>query len=131
MPFTEYDVGPSFEGIEFEARITTCHERPNVTYIYGTCHATSDTGCSPPLEIQRRGLRSLAGNGPAGEGGGAEGPAGGPDAASYEEAPSMRRAVATPRSNAACWSQSGSASTWIPKPSPSENRIDASASGSA
>ena len=52
MPFTEYDVGPSFEGNDFEARITTCHGRPNVTYIYGTCHATSDTGCSPPLEVQ-------------------------------------------------------------------------------
>jgi hypothetical protein len=52
MPFTEYDVGPSFDDIEFEARIATCHGRPNVTYIYGTCHATSDTGCSPPLEIQ-------------------------------------------------------------------------------
>jgi hypothetical protein len=52
MPFTEYDVGPSFEGIEFEARVTTCHGRPSVTYIYGTCHATSDTGCSPPLEVQ-------------------------------------------------------------------------------
>jgi hypothetical protein len=52
MPFTEYDVGPAFEGIDFETRTTTCHGRPNVTYIYGTCHATSDTGCSPPLEIQ-------------------------------------------------------------------------------
>ena len=52
MPFTEYDVGPSFEGHDFEVRLTTCHGRPNVTYIYGTCRTTSDTGCSPPLEVQ-------------------------------------------------------------------------------
>ena len=40
-------------------------------------------------------------------------------------------AVATPSSNAACWSQSGSEMSWMPKPSPSENRIEATASGSA
>ena len=45
--------------------------------------------------------------------------------------PSSRRAVATPSSKAACWSQSGSDRTWMPKPSPSENRIEATASGSA
>ena len=52
MPFTEYDVGASFEGIDFEVRVTSCGWRPSVTYIYGTCHATSETGCSPPLEVQ-------------------------------------------------------------------------------
>jgi hypothetical protein len=52
MPFTEYDVGPSFEGNDFEARVTHCGKRPSVGYVYGTCHATSDSGCAPPLEIQ-------------------------------------------------------------------------------
>ena len=52
MPFTEYSVGRSFDGIDFESRQTSCSKRPFVTYIYGTCHATSDTGCAPPLEVQ-------------------------------------------------------------------------------
>lgn len=52
MPFTEYDVGQSFEGIDFETRLTSCSGRPVVTYIYGTCHATSDSGCAPPLQVQ-------------------------------------------------------------------------------
>lgn len=52
MPFTEYSVGPSLAGIDFVTRQTSCHRRPFVTYIYGTCHATSDMGCSPPLEVQ-------------------------------------------------------------------------------
>jgi hypothetical protein len=52
MPFTEYSAGASVAGIEFEARVTNCGKRPFVGYIYGTCHATSDTGCAPPLEVQ-------------------------------------------------------------------------------
>jgi len=52
MPFPEYDAGPEVGGISREAVVTSCLRRPNVTYVYGTCHATSDTGCSPPVEIQ-------------------------------------------------------------------------------
>lgn len=52
MPFTEYSAGHSVAGIQFETRETSCSKRPFVTYIYGTCHATSDMGCSPPLEVQ-------------------------------------------------------------------------------
>jgi hypothetical protein len=52
MPFTEYDAGPEVGGYRREAVVTACQRRPNVTYVYGTCHATSDTGCSPPLEVQ-------------------------------------------------------------------------------
>ena len=52
MPFPEYDAGPQVAGIERETVVTNCGRRPFVTYIYGTCHATSDMGCSPPLEVQ-------------------------------------------------------------------------------
>ena len=52
MPFTEYSAGPSVAGLDLEARVTNCGKRPFVGYIYGTCHATSDSGCAPPLEIQ-------------------------------------------------------------------------------
>jgi hypothetical protein len=52
MPFAEYDAGGSVDGIEREAIVTNCGKRPFVTYIYGTCHATSDMGCAPPLEVQ-------------------------------------------------------------------------------
>ena len=52
MPFPEYDAGPEVGGIRRETVVTSCSRRPNVTYIYGTCHATSETGCSPPLEVQ-------------------------------------------------------------------------------
>jgi len=52
MPFTEYDAGPEVGGYRREAVVTACQRRPDVTYVYGTCHATSDTGCSPPLEVQ-------------------------------------------------------------------------------
>ncbi len=46
-------------------------------------------------------------------------------------APSSRRALATPSSKAGFWSHSESQRTWMPKPSPSANRIEATASGSA
>jgi len=52
MPFPEYDAGPEVGGIGRETVVTSCSRRPNVTYVYGTCHATSDMGCSPPLEVQ-------------------------------------------------------------------------------
>jgi hypothetical protein len=52
MPFTEYSAGESVGGHELEARVPTCWKRRSVTYIYGTCHATSDTGCSPPVQVQ-------------------------------------------------------------------------------
>jgi len=52
MPFTEYDAGPEVAGYRREDVATTCGRRPNVTYIYGTCEASSDMGCSPPLEVQ-------------------------------------------------------------------------------
>ena len=52
MPFPEYDAGPKVADIERETVVTNCGRRPFVTYIYGTCHATSDMGCSPPLEVQ-------------------------------------------------------------------------------
>jgi hypothetical protein len=52
MPFPEYDAGAEVSGIPREAVVTSCLRRPNVTYVYGTCHATSDTGCAPPLEVQ-------------------------------------------------------------------------------
>ena len=52
MPFTEYDAGPAVAGIGREARVTDCGRRPFVTYIYGTCKASSDSGCAPPLEVQ-------------------------------------------------------------------------------
>jgi hypothetical protein len=52
MPFPEYDTGAEVAGIRREAEVTNCGSRPFVTYIYGTCKATSDTGCSPPLEVQ-------------------------------------------------------------------------------
>jgi hypothetical protein len=52
MPFTEYSAGPSVAGLDLEARVANCGKRPFVGYIYGTCHATSDTGCAPPLEVQ-------------------------------------------------------------------------------
>jgi hypothetical protein len=52
MPFTEYDAGSEVGGYRREAIVTSCSRRPNVTYIYGTCEATSDTGCAPPLEVQ-------------------------------------------------------------------------------
>jgi hypothetical protein len=52
MPFTPYWVGPTFDGIELEATVPDCSKRPHITYVYGTCHATSDSGCAPPLEVQ-------------------------------------------------------------------------------
>jgi hypothetical protein len=52
MPFAEYDAGPEVAGLEREAVVTSCSRRPNVTYVYGTCHAESDSGCAPPLEVQ-------------------------------------------------------------------------------
>jgi hypothetical protein len=52
MPFAEYSVGGSFEGIDVVSRQANCGKRPSVTYVYGTCHATSDTGCAPPLQVQ-------------------------------------------------------------------------------
>jgi hypothetical protein len=52
MPFTEYDAGPAVRGIPFEARAANCGRRPFVGYIYGTCEASSDSGCAPPLEVQ-------------------------------------------------------------------------------
>ena len=52
MPFTEYSAGESIAGLDLEARVTNCGKRPFVTYVYGTCRATSDTGCAPPLEVQ-------------------------------------------------------------------------------
>lgn len=52
MPFTEYSAGESVAGLDLEARTANCGKRPSVTYIYGTCHATSDTGCAPPVEVQ-------------------------------------------------------------------------------
>jgi hypothetical protein len=52
MPFPEYDAGPEVGGHRRETVVTTCSRRPNVTYVYGTCHAESDSGCAPPLEVQ-------------------------------------------------------------------------------
>jgi hypothetical protein len=52
MPFTEYSAGESVGGNELEARVPVCWRRRSVTYVYGTCHATSDTGCSPPVQVQ-------------------------------------------------------------------------------
>ena len=52
MPFPEYDAGPEVAGIEREAVTTNCGRRPFVSYIYGTCEASSDSGCAPPLEVQ-------------------------------------------------------------------------------
>jgi len=52
MPFSEYDAGPDVGGFPREAVVTNCGRRPFVTYVYGTCHATSDNGCSPPVEVQ-------------------------------------------------------------------------------
>jgi hypothetical protein len=52
MPFIEYNAGPAVGGFHFEARVTDCNRRPFVTYIYGTCQASSDSGCAPPLEVQ-------------------------------------------------------------------------------
>jgi hypothetical protein len=52
MPFPEYDAGPQVGDFRREAVVTSCSRRPNVTYVYGTCKATSETGCSPPLEVQ-------------------------------------------------------------------------------
>jgi hypothetical protein len=52
MPFTEYSAGDSVAGLDLDARVANCGTRPSVTYIYGTCHATSETGCAPPLEVQ-------------------------------------------------------------------------------
>ena len=57
MPFTEYSVGESLAGLELEAQSPNCGKRPFVTYIYGTCHATDDTGCAPPLEVQSWSVR--------------------------------------------------------------------------
>lgn len=71
-PFTEFDVGPSMAGMALVHKQVECSDPepvrtqaaggeidPNslgrahsVTYIYGTCKATSETGCSPPLSIQ-------------------------------------------------------------------------------
>ena len=52
MPFPEYDAGPEVAGIRRQVTVTNCGRRPSVTYIYGTCRATSDSGCAPPLEVQ-------------------------------------------------------------------------------
>lgn len=52
MPFPEYDAGPAVAGFSREAVTTNCGRRPFVTYIYGTCEASSDMGCAPPLEVQ-------------------------------------------------------------------------------
>ena len=52
MPFPEYDAGPEVAGLKREAVVTACQRRPNVTYVYGTCEASSDMGCAPPLEVQ-------------------------------------------------------------------------------
>ena len=52
MPFTEYDAGPKVGGFRFEARVPNCGRRPFVGYVYGTCEASSDSGCAPPLEVQ-------------------------------------------------------------------------------
>jgi hypothetical protein len=52
MPFPEYDAGPEVAGIRRSTTVTNCGRRPFVTYVYGTCHATSDNGCSPPLQVQ-------------------------------------------------------------------------------
>ena len=52
MPFAEYDAGPEVAGQKREAEVTNCGRRPFVTYVYGTCEASSDTGCSPPLQVQ-------------------------------------------------------------------------------
>jgi hypothetical protein len=52
MPFPEYDAGPEVAGIPRGVSVTNCGRRPFVTYIYGTCKASSDSGCAPPLEVQ-------------------------------------------------------------------------------
>ncbi len=52
MPFTEYSAGDSVAGHELEIRAPNCGRRPFVSYIYGTCHATSETGCSTPVQVQ-------------------------------------------------------------------------------
>jgi hypothetical protein len=57
MPFTEYSAGSSVAGIEFETREPNCGKRPSVTYIYGTCEATSDLGCSTPVQVQSWSIR--------------------------------------------------------------------------
>jgi hypothetical protein len=52
MPFVEYDAGPEVAGHQREAVTTNCGSRPFVGYIYGTCEASGDSGCAPPLEVQ-------------------------------------------------------------------------------
>lgn len=58
--FSAYYLGESFQGIPLERKLRNCRPplqgepgRPNyLSYIYGDCVATSDTGCAPPFELQ-------------------------------------------------------------------------------
>lgn len=48
-PFALYWVGASLAGMPLTG---IARDDGRVTFLYGTCHARSDQGCSPPLEIQ-------------------------------------------------------------------------------
>jgi hypothetical protein len=70
--FQTYSLGKSFQGLPLTHHVRVCSRpdptrtqaaggevdpdslgRPNYeSYVYGTCEATSDMGCAPPLEIQ-------------------------------------------------------------------------------
>jgi len=47
-----YYVGRSFEGLKIS--YVERYRGGVASIIYGTCHASSDQGCAPPLELQHR-----------------------------------------------------------------------------
>ena len=47
-----YYVGSSFDG--YDVSYVARYRAGTASIIYGTCHAGSDGGCPPPLEIQHR-----------------------------------------------------------------------------
>lgn len=52
-PLVAYDAGPELAGLKVTHREALCSSRPpHIFVVYGTCHAESDTGCAPPLEVQ-------------------------------------------------------------------------------
>jgi hypothetical protein len=46
------DVGPAFDG--FETSDVQRYDAGIAAIIYGTCRASNDKGCAPPLELQHR-----------------------------------------------------------------------------
>jgi len=58
--FYPYSLGQSYNGLPLVSSTVVCNQTPPgmgppvpyTDYIYGNCHAVSDYGCAPPIEIQ-------------------------------------------------------------------------------